>query len=44
MPSLSTKERKAKLCVANKEFNDKLLNLVTMQDKSERFTLLMSNK
>ena len=44
MPSLSTKERKAELCVANKEFNDKLLNLVTMQDKSERFTLLMSNK
>ena len=33
MPSLSAKERKAKLRIAIKEFNDKLLNLVTMQDK-----------
>ena len=36
MPSLSTKERKAKLRVAIKEFNDELLNLVTIQDKLEK--------
>ena len=36
MPSLSTKKRKAKLCVAIKEFNDELLNLVTIQDKYEK--------
>ena len=36
MPSLSTKERKAKLHVAIKEFNDDLLNLVTIQDKLEK--------
>ena len=36
MPSLSAKERKAKLRIAIKEFNDKLLNLVTMQDKMEK--------
>ena len=36
MPRLSTKERKAKLCVAIKEFNDELLNLVTIQDKLEK--------
>ena len=36
MPRLSTKERKAKLCVAIKEFNDELLNLVTIQDKYEK--------
>ena len=35
MSSLSTKKRKAKLCVAIKEFNDELLNLVTTQDKLE---------
>ena len=32
----STKERKAKLRVAIKEFNHKLLNLVTIQDKMEK--------
>ena len=32
MPSLSTKERKAKVCVAIKEFNE-LLNLATIKDK-----------
>ena len=31
MPRLSTKERKGKLRIAAKEFNDKLLNLVTIQ-------------
>ena len=31
MPCLSTKERKGKLHIAAKEFNDKLLNLVTIQ-------------
>ena len=36
MPSLSTKERKAELRVAIKEFNDELLNLVTIQDKLEK--------
>ena len=36
MSSLSTKKRKAKLCVAIKEFNDELLNLVTIQDKLEK--------
>ena len=36
MPSLSSKERKANLRIAIKEFNDKLLNLVTMQDKMEK--------
>ena len=30
MPSLSTKGRKAKLCVEIKELNDELLNLVTI--------------
>ena len=28
MPSLSLKERKAKLCVAIKEFNDELINVL----------------
>ena len=32
----STKERKAKLRVVIKEFNRKLLNLVTIQDKMEK--------
>ena len=36
MQSLAAKVRKAKLCVAIKEFNDELLNLVTMQDKLEK--------
>ena len=31
----STKERKAKRRIAIKEFNDELLNLVTIQDKME---------
>ena len=31
MPRLPTKERKGKLHIAAKEFNDKLLNLVTIQ-------------
>ena len=31
MPSLSTKERKAKQRIAIKEFDDELLNLVTIQ-------------
>ena len=35
MPSLSTKERKAKVCVAIKEFNE-LLNLVTIKGKLEK--------
>ena len=35
MPSLSTKERKAKVCVAIKEFNE-LLNLVTIEGKLEK--------
>ena len=43
MPSLSARERKTKLRVAIKEFNDKLLDLVMIQDKMEKFTLLMSN-
>ena len=33
MQSPATKVRKAKLCVAIKEFNDKLLNLVTINWK-----------
>ena len=32
----STKERKAKRRIAIKEFNDELLNLVTIQDKMEK--------
>ena len=36
MPSLSTKERKAKLHVAIKEFNDELLNVVKIQDKMKK--------
>ena len=32
---LSTEERKAKLRIANKEFNDELLSLVKIQDKLE---------
>ena len=36
MPSLSTKERKAKWHVAIKEFNDELLNIVKIQDKMEK--------
>ena len=36
MQSLAAKVRKAKLCVAIKEFNDELLNLVTIQDKLEK--------
>ena len=32
----STKERKAKQRIAIKEFNDNLLNLVTMLDKMEK--------
>ena len=31
MPSLSTKERKAKQRITIKEFGDELLNLVTIQ-------------
>ena len=44
MPSLSTKERKAKLCIAIKAFNDELLNIVKIQYKMEKKTLLMSSK
>ena len=36
MQSPATKVRKAKLCVAIKKFNDKLLNLVKIQDKLEK--------
>ena len=36
MRSPATKVRKAKLCVAIKKFNDKLLNLVKIQDKLEK--------
>ena len=36
MLSVSTEERKAKLHVAIKRFNDELLNIVTIQDKSEK--------
>ena len=44
MPSLSTKERKAKkLHAAIKEFNE-LLNVVKIQDKVGKIILLMSNK
>ena len=35
MLSLLTKKRKAKQCLGIKEFNDELLNLVTIQDKME---------
>ena len=38
MPSLSTKERKAKLCIAIKAFNDELLNVVKIQYKMEKKT------
>ena len=44
MPSLSTKERKAKLCIAIKAFNDELLNIVKIQYKMEKKTLLMGSK
>ena len=37
MSRSSTKERKAKLRVAIKTFNDELLNLVKIQDKMEKF-------
>ena len=36
MSSLSKKDRKAKLCVAIKEFSDELLILVKMQTKMEK--------
>ena len=36
MPSLSTKERKTKLCTVIKEFHDKLLNLVKIQDRMDK--------
>ena len=36
MLSVSTKERKAKLHVVIKRFNDELLNIVTIQDKWEK--------
>ena len=36
MPSLSTKGRKTKLRVAIKEFSDDLLNVVKVQDKTEK--------
>ena len=36
MSRQSTKERKERLRVAIKEFNDELLNLVTIQDKMEK--------
>ena len=36
MPSHSTKERKAKLRVVIKEFNDELLNVVKIHDKMEK--------
>ena len=36
MSRSSTKERKAKLRVAIKTFNDELLNLVKIQDKMEK--------
>ena len=45
MSSQSTKERKTKLRVTIKEFNDELLNVVKIQDKMEkRVILLMSNQ
>ena len=41
----SAKERKAKRHIAIKEFNDELLNLVTIKDKTEKkCILLMSSK
>ena len=42
MPNLSARERKTKLRVAIKDFNDKLLDLVMMRDKMEKFTLLIA--
>ena len=36
MPSLSTKERNAKLRVAIKEFNDESLTVLKIQDKMEK--------
>ena len=36
MPSLLTKERKAKRSIVIKEYNDELLNCVTIQDKMEK--------
>ena len=39
MSNLSIKERKAKsaqVCMTVKEFNDELLNLITMQDEMEK--------
>ena len=36
MPSLLTKEGKAKRSTVIKEYNDELLNYVTIQDKMEK--------
>ena len=36
MPSLLAKERKAKRSLVIKEYNDELLNFVTIQDKMEK--------
>lgn len=36
MPSLLTKERKEKRSIVIKEYNDELLNFVTIQDKMEK--------
>ena len=36
MPSLLEKERKAKRSIVIKEYNDELLNFVTIQDKIEK--------
>ena len=40
IPRLSTKERKAKLLMAVKEFNDELLNLVTIQNEMEKLNTI----
>ena len=36
MPRRSAKERKTKLCIAIKEFNDESLNVAKIQDKMEK--------
>ena len=40
MPSLSTKEKKAKRCIVVKEFNDELLNLVMIQYDMEKLDVI----
>ena len=44
MSSLSKKDRKAKLCVAIKEFSDELLILVKMQTKMKYGSLMSKLK